>query len=715
MDEQEPNVTYNYNIFHRSVGLIQEGFRKFFCTEGIGKFLHVRARTIGSCPYKGVHPFIAATMLILVTVVLATIVSGFVVNVSSERSKAILNTTQTKLSCQYAGLLVTNVTYDCNSGCFTGSPYRINATIENTGSSKISVSNLFVTLADGTSYRLDGNVSSFSAGDVTTKLFDVITINTSSKIPTETMDVRQAYVNGTNTIGLWHFDDASGNTTADASRVNTGTLYNGSTVCNNSTNQCPVWNTSSLFGYGITFDGINDYVLLDSRNFSNVSGTVEAWVNMQNNNPSNNYIIFSTPSEISSGDDGLVGLWHFSQNSTASNGVKDSSPYGNNGTATNSPLFTNSGKFGTAWRFDDVNDYVDAGNAASLNITGNITIEAWVNLPNGNVINYGGIVGKQGSNAGYSLEWQNSFYFGTGNGTTFSWDSPGGAFGSATPGVWIHVAVTWDGQTKKFYRDGVLKGTVARTGFAGNAVKVGIGSRNGDGSGGIWFNGTIDEVAIYNRTLSAAEIRDKYLGGLSLHKMADELRFVAGNVSLSYNISSWTGWNHVAGTYTSTAAALYANGAPVNASSNRGLVILGNNSYIGGLNGTISFNGTIDEIRISNMSRVFNATLQYNVTMINISAVRVYNSTNALINASTSLGGIGSYNKTLIDLPTLSEYRVEVETSDGNTLEKWHPYRTGGSCAATTTLDTVKFSTANCPEVTDTYYGSDVTFANCAT
>ncbi len=663
---------------------------------------------------KGVHAFISATLLILVTVLIATIISSWTVNISSERAKTIINATQSKLNCQYAGLLVRNVTYDCNSACFTGSPYAINASIENTGSSKIYLENLFISLANGISYRIDGNLSPISAGDIITKLFDAVKINTSSKMPAETMDMRDAYVNGTNTIGLWHFDDGSGNTTADASRGNTGTLKNGTTTCNNSTNQCPQWNTSGQFGSAITFDGINDYVLLDSRNFSNVSGTVEAWINMNNNNPSNNYTIISTPSQISDTHGGLVGLWHFSQNSTASGGVKDSSPYGNNGTATGGPIFTNEGRFQTAWIFDGVDDYVNAGNSASLNITGAITIAAWVKLvglPGGNTQHM--IAEKGGWGTGtYSLH---SATNASSPARIGMFDlSPSYADGTTiiTDGTWHHVVVVWDGSYYKVYVDGKLdiapvSTTGTRTTNAGNLT---IGAREG---GSHYTNGTIDEVAVYNRSLSEGEIRDIYLGGLSLHKMGDNLRFVAGNVSLTYNISSWTGWNHVAGTYTSSAAALYANGATVNASSNRGLVILGNNSFIGGLNGTISFNGTIDEIRISNMSRAFNVSLQYNITLPDISAVRLYNSTNALINASTSLGGVARFNKTLTDLMTSTEYRVEVEDTGGNKVEKWHPYRHGGSCVATSQLDKIQFATVNCPEVTDTYLGTDVTFVGC--
>jgi len=76
----------------------------------------------------------------------------------------------------------------------------------------------------------------------------------------------------------------------------------------------------------------------------------------------------------------LVGWWRFN-NETGENLTlfKDWSSYGNDGTSMgmNHPTLV-SGKFGSALSFDGVDDFVDCGNDASLNITGDITIEAWI-------------------------------------------------------------------------------------------------------------------------------------------------------------------------------------------------------------------------------------------------------------------------------------------------------------------------------------------------
>ncbi len=454
---------------------------------------------------KGVHAFIAATILILVTVVIATMVSSWTVNVSSDRANTILNATRTKLNCQYAGFLVTNVTYDCSNECFGGSPYKINATIENTGSSRVLVEDMFISLSNGVSYAVSGNLTSLSAGDVVTKLFNAITINTSSKMPVETMDIRDAYKNGTNTLGLWHFDENSGNTTADSSRGNSGTLKNGTNTCNNSTNQCPLWNDTGRFGYAITFDGINDMINVTPTSDFNISvggsTTMEAWFNLKSTGGTN---------------------WILSK-----------------GNATNG--------YGISYE----NGPMCYINSTAANATGNTTIN---------------------------------------------------------PGTWYHFGCAFSGSQITVYIDGIR-----------------------------------------------------------------------------------------------VANASYANGIPNNSQP----LVIGSRALMDSF-----FNGSIDEARISNISRTFTVGLTYNVTLPDISAVNVYNYTNALASSDTSLGGVMAYNKTLAGLP-VSEYRVEAVDTGGNRIEKWYPYRPGGSCTTTNQVDTVKFAAVNCPEVTDTFQGTDVTFANC--
>ena len=71
-------------------------------------------------------------------------------------------------------------------------------------------------------------------------------------------------------------------------------------------------------------------------------------------------------------------------------------------------------------------------------------------------------------------------------------------------GDWSHIAMTYDGSTQKLYVNGSLAASAALS-----------GSINQDANSlliGQFFNGMLDEVAIYNRALSATEVKDHYYG-----------------------------------------------------------------------------------------------------------------------------------------------------------------------------------------------------------
>jgi hypothetical protein len=70
--------------------------------------------------------------------------------------------------------------------------------------------------------------------------------------------------------------------------------------------------------------------------------------------------------------------------------------------------------------------------------------------------------------------------------------------------TWTHIATTYDGANMRIYVNGVLVATRAQAGnlAVGNqALRIG-----GNNVSGEFFKGLIDEVRIYNRALSAAEI-----------------------------------------------------------------------------------------------------------------------------------------------------------------------------------------------------------------
>ena len=71
--------------------------------------------------------------------------------------------------------------------------------------------------------------------------------------------------------------------------------------------------------------------------------------------------------------------------------------------------------------------------------------------------------------------------------------------------TWTHLALTYDGVTLILYMNGMQVASLAHTGPLGtspNPLQIG-----GDSLFGQYFQGTIDEVRVYNRALSALEIQ----------------------------------------------------------------------------------------------------------------------------------------------------------------------------------------------------------------
>jgi len=197
-------------------------------------------------------------------------------------------------------------------------------------------------------------------------------------------------------------------------------------------------------------------------------------------------------------DSGPIAHWKFDEGSgtTAydSAGDNDGTIYGAQWTA---------GQINGALSFDGVNDYVDVGNDNSLMTTGDLTIYAWIKA-------------RKSRACIYSHSWTGwGLGFGIGNNnydgrlgfytwTHRHWIEAGGSLADDT---WHQVAATLEGTMVRLYTDGIEIGSDTGT-PAANLNGIGlIGLYNYD-----WFfGGIIDDVRIFNRALSAEEIRDIYV------------------------------------------------------------------------------------------------------------------------------------------------------------------------------------------------------------
>ncbi|MFN5911531.1 MAG: LamG domain-containing protein, partial [Bacteroidota bacterium] len=96
---------------------------------------------------------------------------------------------------------------------------------------------------------------------------------------------------------------------------------------------------------------------------------------------------------------------------------------------------------------------------------------------------------------------------------------------------YYHFVVTYDGAVIKLYQNGVLVGSTAVVGTLNfNSNDIIIGECDADCNGVQW-NGQIDDIAIYNRALSASEIQQLFTHGQISYVWSNGLTTQSINVS----------------------------------------------------------------------------------------------------------------------------------------------------------------------------------------
>jgi hypothetical protein len=197
---------------------------------------------------------------------------------------------------------------------------------------------------------------------------------------------------------------------------------------------------------------------------------------------------------------GLVAAYGF--NAASGTTAADSSGNGNTGMISGATSSA-TGKFGRALSFDGINDIVNVADSTSLDLTAGMTLEAWVRP---NATGWRTVLLKERpSGLAYAL------YGSTDNNrpstearTSVTFESRGPA--ALPAATWSHLAATYDGATLRLYVNGVQVSSVPRSGVSSLEVGTGALRIGGNTVWGEYFGGLIDEVRIYNRALSAAEI-----------------------------------------------------------------------------------------------------------------------------------------------------------------------------------------------------------------
>jgi len=247
-------------------------------------------------------------------------------------------------------------------------------------------------------------------------------------------------------------------------------------------------------------------------------------------------------------DNSLISWWRMDDANQSGPGAKVYDYMGrNNGTAYSNASQTDAGYFGKGFSFDGSGDYIDMGDVGAVEDIGAMTISGWFkSTENENTLLGDEMIHKEGGGMdSFGIDWNQGDY------VIFRLSNTSDGTGSTSVNSntitdwtnWHHITAVYNGTNMMIYKDGVLDSPIQnKTGLIQNSAQnLQIGWYTG---GGQSWNGTIDDIMIFNRSLSAEEIAalyanqsSRYLGrnfsGLSngTHTFRAYAQDMAGNVN----------------------------------------------------------------------------------------------------------------------------------------------------------------------------------------
>jgi hypothetical protein len=218
---------------------------------------------------------------------------------------------------------------------------------------------------------------------------------------------------------------------------------------------------------------------------------------------------------------GQVGWWSGDGNANDIAGTSNGTLNGGAGFAV--------GKVGQTFSFDGIDDNVSVGNPASLQ-TQDFTIEAWIKRASSSIISNNGssgnifAYGQDGYAIGILQSTNQLFLSKVGVSSAFSTTT-------ITDTNYHHVAVTQSAGTTTLYIDGVADAPVSYNPGFTFTTTASIGTSVIAGGNGFFF-GNIDEVSVYNRGLTTAEVTSIFNAGIA-GKLKDNSTATGSNVAVT--------------------------------------------------------------------------------------------------------------------------------------------------------------------------------------
>ena len=303
---------------------------------------------------------------------------------------------------------------------------------------------------------------------------------------------------------------------------------------------------------------------------------------------------------------GLKGHWTFDGKDMQQN-VADMSGTGNNGKLSGQTSTTTIiGKIGQALDFDGTDDYVNAGSSSGLKPGSGVSFTAslWYKGAGDGTKYFIGAPSTAAQSFWYVGESGTQFFSTSEStlGTVVSYTLP-------SDNDWHHLVVTLDRSTSPdtvtAYIDGVSVGSATEVGGMDGATAGGSGGtyigRGYWAAPGAYRQGPMDDVRIYNRALSASEIKQLYLlGGEKVAKTTTPTGTLTSGIIAHYTFDGKD---------------MYQNVADVSGGGNHGALFgqAATTTAIGKIGQALNFDGTDDYVKVSHATLFDLSDFSYSV------------------------------------------------------------------------------------------------------
>jgi hypothetical protein len=206
---------------------------------------------------------------------------------------------------------------------------------------------------------------------------------------------------------------------------------------------------------------------------------------------------------------GLVAYYPFCGN------ANDASGNGNHGTVNGATLTIDRfGRVNSAYRFNGTSDFISVADANTLDFTNNFSISIWMQIPEYANGNERVAIGKQRSidGTGYQITaasaYNSSKYVAAINNNGQAVVIGNAPNDYLTLNKWSQIVVTYGAGILSIYKDGVLTGSLPSTiSLSNSSLPLYIGKEFNTSR---YFKGFLDDIALYNRALSASDVQQLY-------------------------------------------------------------------------------------------------------------------------------------------------------------------------------------------------------------